>query len=563
MSQIEAAVIEFEQFHQDDKAFDILNKALFSGEQMPHTVQSAGHFALAQVYFARTQRSRALAQAKEAYRLNPENHRAREMIRDLGGESGLDVGSSDGREQMFLGDQYYRQGDHFAAQAAYRVAFEQDRRNGRAAMMAGKSLWELSQSKDAIDWMKRAIEADPNLVEAYVTLADYYSQRFDYLSAIGVLKRSQTISPKNYEVYRGFAVVELRRNNFKGSLNFAKQALQLYDADSETNLVIARAYLGLEEYSEALRFCDRAIEMDIQNAVAHGLRARILASLKGADAAIQYLREKIQEYDRVVEYKLTLAEIYMREQRFRDAEATYGLVLSQEPNSKRALLGMGRAILVQTDRKTEALKLFLQAAVLDPSDAEAIYWAAETFVQQKRYPEAVKQYLRVLTLNPRFPRAHMSLGQAYLEMRDPKSALAQAETEKAMNPDLTEAYMLSGDAYYMLGAYSQCANQYQMALSKRAQRTEVYVRLARCYRRAGALDSAISVLRQAAARENGFADIWKEQGAVFHMKGQVDQAIESYERYKALAPNAKDTGVINRLIQKLQAGDFTLDEGDL
>ncbi len=144
-------------------------------------------------------------------------------------------------ELLYLGDQYVRQGDFLAAQAEFKAAFEIDPKNGTAAMKAAKSLWQLNQSFEAIEWLNKAIKAEPKLISAYVLQADYMSQRFDFFGAMQALTNATRIAPGNYEVLRGLALMEFRKNNMMGAVNYAMRAAKVYDGDIDTFILLSKA----------------------------------------------------------------------------------------------------------------------------------------------------------------------------------------------------------------------------------------------------------------------------------------------------------------------------------
>src|SRR5262249_39230542 len=151
-----------------------------------------------------------------------------------------------------------------AAQAHYKSAFECDQ-NAMSALKAAQCLWKLSFSTEAIEWLNRAIKADSKLIEAYVTLADYQAQRYNFLAASRVLDTAKLVNPKSHEVYRGYALVELRRNNGKGSVTFGKKALQLYENDVETLIILAQASLLMKDYKMAFNYSSKAVEIDVNH----------------------------------------------------------------------------------------------------------------------------------------------------------------------------------------------------------------------------------------------------------------------------------------------------------
>jgi tetratricopeptide (TPR) repeat protein len=553
IAKVELGLIEFNQFQQAEKAYTLISSGLNQGDRLPANTESSGYLVLSKIYLQQGQKRRALQAAQKAFAANSSNNEARQLIISLGGADTLL--RPDGREQLFVGDQYAKAGDCLAAQAEYRAIFDADNKNAVAAMKAGQCLWQLNQSQDAVDWLQKAVRADPKLMAAYILLADYYTQRFDFYAASKVLERARQIVPRSYEIYRGYALLELRRNNFKGAIDWAQKALQLYDSDIDTSVLMAKAQLGAGHFSEAQRYVNRAIEMDVNNTEAQSLKAKIMASLQGVEAGIHYAQELINTYPYTTEYRLALAEIYVQDERWTAAEVTYRQVISIDANNKMALMGLAK-VLQREGHNNDALEMYLRAAILDPSDANPIFMVGQLYYQTGKYADAATQFQRVLRVNGRYPRGHLSLGQTALAIQNPKLALQEANAEKAINPEMADAYILAAEADYALKQFSSCAVEFQKALSKQVQETSVYVRMARCYRRSGALDSALSLLNQASGRESGNAQIYKELGAVYQTKSMADEAIEAYNKYLTLMPNAPDRRVIELQINQISNGSF-------
>lgn len=551
-SRIELGILEYKFFNKVDLSERYLNQGL-ENEDAPKPILSRGYFGLAEISLKRGDQSRALRYAQKSFSLNSSNTSAKNLIVQLGGVEKLKKTKVKGQQLLFEGDQFFREGDCHAAQAHYKAAFEEDQKNALAALKAAQCLWKLSFSTEAIEWLNRAIKADPKLIETYVTLADYYAQRYNFTAAARVLESAQRMNPKSHEVFRGFALVELKRNNAKGALGFGKSALQLYENDVETLIILAQSSLALHDPKMGFNYAAKAVEIDVNHRKAQIVYAQALAGLQGVDVGKDYFLRLVNNYPLVTEYRLALGKLLLADEQYQQAEEIFRQIIRLEEKPKEAYVELAKVLRAQGSMD-EALDLLLKAAVLDPADAEPLFLAGVIYLDQRKAQDAAVQLKRVLTINKLYPLVHYQLGRAALLMNDPKAALDHTEAEKRTNPNLADAYLLAADAHTLMQQYSLCAVEYQKAIKLRPQQAVIYVKLAQCYRKAGSFDVAIQMLNVAATRESGLADIYKEQGAIYELKGDTAHAIEAYNHYFVLDPDAPDRAQIEGRISDLLRG---------
>lgn len=550
VARIELGLIEYKYFNHADLGERYLNQAL-DREDAPKSTLSRGWFGLAEIALARGDQSRALKYAQRSYSMNASNTMAKNMIVQLGGVQKLRSTKVKGQQLLFEGDQYFREGNCHAAQAHYKAAFEEDQNNAVAAMKAAQCLWKLSFSTEAIEWLNRAIRADPKLIEAYVLLADYQTQRYNFLAAARVLDSARKANPKSHEVYRGFAMVELRRGNAKGALAFGKQALQLYEHDVESLILMAEISLAMRDPKAAYTYASQATQIDVNHRQAQIVFAKSLSGLQGVDVGLDYLSRLVDYYPAVNDYRLAMGKMNFADERYQVAQEIFEQILRLDEKSKEAHLELAKVLKAQ-GQTGEGLEHLLRAAVLDPSDAEPLFLAGVIYLDIGKPQEAMVQFNRVLTINKLYPLVHYQLGRAALMMNDPKAALDHTESEKRANPNLADAYLLAAEAHSMMDQYSNCATEYQKAVKLRPQQANIYVKMASCWRKAGNLDAAMAMLAVANSKESGLAEIYREQGAVYELKGDIAQAIESYNQYFVLNPDAPDRQQIEDRISALQ-----------
>lgn len=553
VAMIEYGELEFFVYRHTAKAEETLKIALALDEKIERSIEADGYYALARIAKTKNDQRRSIEYAEKAFSMNPGHSLARQLLMELGAHDQIKraKAGNQSKDLVFMGDQYKKSGNCFAAQAEYKAAFEVDRKNGLAALRAGQCLWELNQSSEAIEWLKKSIMADDTNIEAYVLLADDYSLLYDYAAAAQVLQKGLNKYPNSYELLRGFAMIEMRRQSFQAAIAFGDRALQLYETDIDTILLLASAYLGLEDYSKSFSYCARAIEMDPTNVRAQVLYAKVLAGLRGTSTAINYLKDMVNNYPRVVEYRLAYGEIMAKDEKLVEAESMYRQTLQLDPKNKGAYIALGR--LYQTQKRfTEAQEMYLTAASFDPTDVQPLFLAGQLYYDAGKYEEALQKFERVKKGNKYFPLVSYYIGRCYFKLKEYDKAHKAAEEEKTFNPGLAEPYLLAADIFIEEGQYSNCAGQIQKAIEKGARTSDNFVLIARCYRQSGALDIALSMLEQASILESGNPDIYREQGAIYHLQGSLEKAQEAYGKYLALAPNSPDRLFIENKIREIE-----------
>jgi len=548
-AKIILGIIEFNSFRHIDTAIELLKPALSSGEPIETSLKAEGAFALASAYKESQDRSSAIDWAKTAYTLDPLQPGLKEFLVGLAGEKVFDGISKSDREHISLGDQYFLSANYLSAQAHFKMAYDANPQNSTAAYKAGLSLWKLNQGLEAIEWFKKSVQSDSEKIEAYVAMADVYSNRYDFTAAAAILQKAQKQAAKNYEVYRGFATLALKRNDFKGAISSAKKALSFYDTDMDSTLILARAYQGLNDVREAYAQAARAIELEKTNPEAQSLYGEILADAQGMETALHYLQNLFNTYPKVPEYGISLANLYLKEERIEQANSIISQVVSLNPQNKKALLLQGQ-VLSKLGKVDDALASYLAAAALDPSDGEPLFLAGYVYLDAGQPLSAVPQFERVLIVCPNFPKVRLSLGKAALLMGDRERALREVAAEKKINPNLADPYLLAGDIQMDLKNYPKAVLEYQAALKLRPVGADVYIRMARAYRLSNSFDQALSMLRAAENRESGNAEIAKEYGAVYELKSDNMAAVKFYNRYLQILPNAPDrSAIVDRINQ--------------
>jgi len=556
-------LVEYRGFKNTEKA----NQYFATGYQIKQTLPKFFHvealLAYAQLLVDKNDRSKALEVAQKGYQLNPSHRALKELVLTLGGSDRVENAQG---EIVLLGDQFARAGDHLAAVAQYKAAFELDPRNSTAAMNAAKSLWALNQSREAIVWLQKAIQADPKLISAYTLKADYESQRYSFLDAAKTLSEANKKSPQNYDVLKGLALLEFRKNNIAGAIQYGERAYKAYDADVELLTLLADANISFylnapatgkealdkknNALKEALRLSGKAIDLEPSWPEAQITYAKVLAAADGPLRGETYLKAKIKDFPYTTEYRLGLADFYKNEEKYTDAAEMYKQVVEIEPKNKKANFGLAESYRA-LNNPVEAQRYYNATSILDPSDVEPLFSNAKLLFEtasgkeaKAKITQAVAKFNVVKKINPNYPRVSYYLAKCYLELGDFQKAIDLVREEKTNNPNIADPFLLAAEIYYRKEQFKECAAEYSQAIKLRPSSAELYVKSSICYRKSDAIDIAEDMLTIAKQIESGYPDIYREEGYIYEKQGQAAKAQASFEKYLELSPNAPDRRIV-------------------
>ena len=559
-AKIKLSLIEYKHFNKIEKAENALKMALAYQEMVSNQTLSDAYFGLAEISLKKGHTMEALNYARQAYSYNPANKASRNLVVQIGGVKKLRETRVRSSQLVYEGDQLMLKNKFRSAIGYYEEAFAVDNeKNAVAAVKAAKAYWALSFSDQAIDWLKKAINANPKMMEAYVLMTEYYAELYDFYNAEKILQIAFRKVPRSYELYRGKAYLSLKKEAYNKAIQYAKMALGMYEADMESYVILSRAYGKLGNSNESLASATRGLEVDPNATKTQVAYARALGGVYGVDTGVNYFQKLVENYPLVIEFRMELVKYLFEDERYELAKKALIKIIDIEPKYNEAYFYMGRILMFEGNMKG-AYEAFLRAAILNPSDPQPTFYIGQLRLKEKKLSVAKKQFEKVLALNPLYPRAHYYLGRiAFLKggNSDYEEAISQARLESRSNPRLVLPYLLAGESYEKLGQFLNCAIEYQKAVELDPENMNFYVKTARCYRKSGHLDLAIKILKKASGDKStsgmisGDPQLYKELGMIYEMRGAHQEASGSYCNYLNLMPRAPDRRDIEKRMKRL------------
>jgi len=176
---------------------------------------------------------------------------------------------------------------------------------------------------------------------------------------------------------------------------------------------------------------------DVKDMLPHYVRlsdARTQAT-KGNPAAIDTVREILQEVPSYSTARLFLGDMLLSKQQFAEAAKEYSAVANDQPENHEAHSSWANVLAAQ-GRFDEAIVHYRKAIDIEPASSSYHYYYAFTLIRVGKVAEAIKELEDAVRINPAFIEARMPLSKLLAESNRTAEAVEQYEAARKYRPDL-------------------------------------------------------------------------------------------------------------------------------
>ncbi len=231
----------------------------------------------------------------------------------------------------------------------------------------------LDQKDQARDTYQQVLKLDPAALPVRRALGSLLLQAGDYEHARNLIKEGLVISPRNYQLYQDYVMVDLRSGGIDTAIATAKQ-LQQQDRDFQpARALVGDVYLSANRLDDAVRAYQEALAATPSEMMVNRLTGALMRSGQ-REAAIKVLTDWTAQHPTDYGAVEQLAEIYISTQRYDEAAKYLERVLEQKPNEVVALNNLAWVYQQQNDKRAE--ELAQRAYLLSPGGqtADTLGW---------------------------------------------------------------------------------------------------------------------------------------------------------------------------------------------
>ncbi|MCK4346043.1 MAG: tetratricopeptide repeat protein [Bacteroidales bacterium] len=298
--------------------------------------------------------------------------------------------------------------------------------NPRKFYKAGEEFIETANFEDAIEQFSKAIELDPDFVNAYIARANAYENVGKFEEATEDYNRALVFKPKEADVSYRLGVTYNKLNKYEEALLALNKATKLSKRNLPPYQEKVKTLLALEDYKFAIKVADTALLLkeNALNFYQHGLVNEKLG--KPDDAEKDYMKA-IAKDRRYIDGYLSLAELRIELNKLDQAMNNCNTVINLDSRNTRAYL-IRSEIYTKSLDYVRAINDISHIILIEPENSRMYYIRGTYYQEFNQHGNAINDFNKVISVNDKDPDAYFKRAKSYEEIMNYEAAAKDYET---------------------------------------------------------------------------------------------------------------------------------------
>ena len=404
-----------------------------------------------------------------------------------------------------LGRIRFSMGDTIKANELVEAVLKESPKNTDALMLKGSIDLMKGDGLSAVSEFRTVVFANPQLVQAHISLAEAHMLNQEYDLATETLKNALITNPDSRELKRALARVYILRKNYADAETILKGIIEADPKDYETWTGLGDLYMGLKRYPEAADRYNEVINRFPRISLGYLRLSRLQASQGDLNKAISTLEQGSIKIPQDTDLISALAGLYLMNHRYDDALSIC---------TRRIGKGQG-----------DAFTYNLQGKIFETA---------------KRFGEAEQSYTKAMSLDPRWVVPHVSLAQLYLREGKTQQAINKFKDMSVHDPTNPGPYLALGQIYELNHKRKDAVDIYAEGLRKNPNSWDIANNLAFLLSEqegATELDKALDLALKARQLSPGTPSVLDTLGWIYYRKNDLNSARSVLEEAASKQPD--------------------------
>jgi tetratricopeptide (TPR) repeat protein len=500
------------------------------------------HRVLADALARSSRLDEALAHARRAYELEPENEDGRHLLtqllrirRDVPAIEALLLDESgaprDTNAAYALHEVYIEagRGEDALAMAEWLLRHESDPL--RAHIARANAFQRLGRPEQAEQALRDAIALRPDDMRLYGALARSMRERGDHDGEIALYREILEKQPDEHSTLLALAEAQMADDDLEGAIATLERVEQRYPGDERVSLRLGFLYYEAHRFPEAAQRFQRALAAnpgEYEIAFFLGVALRRQGDDEAALAAFASVPSDHEHYS---EAQTQIASIYERRGQFPEAQRAVQAALAVE---RTRPLELYAATLQAKAGDLPGAVAFVQKLIdADPDNDELHYNLGVIYGEAKQHDRAIESMRKALALNPDNASALNFIGYTWAE-RGENLDEAERMIVRAIELRPEDGFIVDslGWVYYMRAR--------PLVQSGRLDAAQAYI------------DRALTELERADELTGGDPVISEHLGDTYLLRGERRRALDMFEEALQLGPRDDEQPHLHEKLENLR-----------
>jgi tetratricopeptide (TPR) repeat protein len=303
--------------------------------------------------------------------------------------------------------------------------------NPKKFYKAGEEFIETANFNDAIAQFSKAIELDPDYVDAYIARANAFENLGKFEEASEDFSRALVFKPKEADISYKLGVTYNKLDKYEEALSALNKATKLAKRSLPSYQEKVKTLLALEDYKFAIKVADTALLLkeNALNFYQHGLVNEKLG--KPVDAEKDYLKAIAKDRRHIDSY-LSLAELRTELNNLDQAMNNCNTVVNLDSRNTRAYLIRSEIYKKGLDY-VSAINDISKIILIEPENPEMYYIRGTYYQEFNQHGNAINDFNKVILVNDKNPDAYFARAKSYEEIMNYEAAAKDYETITALS----------------------------------------------------------------------------------------------------------------------------------
>ena len=419
--------------------------------------------------------------------------------------------------------------------------------NATLSYLTARVADELGNGKDAEEAYKRAIAADPKIIDAYLYLSRNYMRDRRFKEAGPVLENGLAQAPDNAAMRVGMGELALHERSLDRAENEFKKAIELNPYEADAHLGASRVSLERGKYELAATQVEKALLLNPRIPGGRLQRGVALWKLGRLDEAITELEAAHVADPKVTQVVVTLGAVKFDKGDLAGALGHLNSALVAEPGHPDANFYLAKLKNAKNEQ-TQAIEAMKKAVDANSKNPLYLYWFGRILSDAHKGDDAIAELKLALEVEPKYADVLETLGKIYFDRNDFKKAVEFYQKELEADPARLVVRALIGDAQMKMEDWNGAIASYMQALDADPDLKQAFSKLGQAYYEKKQYPRSVEWYRKAVTSEPENAEAWRSLGFAMQEISKKKDANTAFKKYLELRPEAEDKKEIDDMI---------------